>query len=184
MAGNARFASGAPQPRASIGEIRRLASGQQPYATVLACADSRVPVEIVFDHNPGEIFVVRIAGNFLSDEALGSIEYAALILKSPLVMVLGHTSCGAVTAAVEQVTKGTRFPGRIDALAKAIAPAVYEARHEDGDLTHNAVVANVRLTVKRIQSVDPVMTDAIREKHVHVVGAVYDLSNGIVNVVT
>lgn len=184
MEGNARFVEGTPRSRPLVTHVRQLASGQTPFATVLACADSRVPVETLFDHDPGDIFVVRLAGNFVSDAALGSIEYATLVLKSPLVMVLGHTSCGAVKAAIEQVTKGTRFPGRIDVLAQAIAPAVHSAQHEQGDPLKNAIVANVRLAVNRLRTVDPVMTAAIRDEDVKVVGGVYDLSTGAVSLLS
>jgi carbonic anhydrase len=182
MEGNARFVAGTPHSRPSISEVRRLASGQQPFATVLACADSRVPVEILFDHDPGDIFVVRLAGNFVTSAVLGSIEYATLVLKSPLVMVLGHTSCGAVKAALEQVDEGTRFPGRIDVLAQAITPAVQASRNEPGDPLRNAIVANVRIATERLRTTDPVMTAAVRNEDVTIVGGVYDLSTGKVNV--
>ena len=181
MDGNARFAAGTPLPRAEISEIKRLASGQKPFATVLACADSRVPVEIIFDHNPGDIFVVRLAGNFVSNEALGSIEYATLELKSPLVMVLGHTSCGAVKAAISLVKDGTKFPGHIETIAQAIAPAATESRHEPGDWVDNAIRANVRIATHRLRTVDPVMTRAIANEDLQVLGGVYDLSTGKVS---
>src|SRR5581483_6066968 len=101
MDGNARFVAETPiTGRPLMDRVRELAKGQSPFATVLGCSDSRVPVETVFDHEPGDIFVIRIAGNFVDDSGLGSIEYAVAVLKSPLVMVLGHTSCGAVKAAI------------------------------------------------------------------------------------
>jgi carbonic anhydrase len=176
--GNARFVAGTPRARAPMSRIRELAGGQTPFATVLACADSRVPVEIVFDHDPGDIFVVRLAGNFVSDAALGSIEYATAVLKSPLVMVLGHTSCGAVKAAVDFVRSGKTFPGQIQGIAEAIAPAVRESRHEAGDWLHNAIVANVRHATQRLKNDKPLMSEAIEHGKVHVVGGLYDLSTG------
>ncbi len=178
MDGNARFAAGTPRPRPSIAKVRELASGQSPFATVLACSDSRVPVETLFDHDPGDIFVVRLAGNFVSDAALGSIEYATAVLKSPLIMVLGHTSCGAVKAAVEHVKDGKTFPGHIEVLADAIAPAARESEHKPGDWWHNATVANVRMAVERLKTSTPIIAAAVEHDSVEVAGGVYDLSTG------
>jgi carbonic anhydrase len=181
MDGNARFAAGAPRPPASIARVRELASGQSPFATVLACSDSRVPVEILFDHDPGDIFVVRVAGNFVTDPGLGSIEYATAVLKSPLVMVLGHTACGAVKAAIEFVEHGKTFPGQIQVLAEAIAPAARETAHDSGDRVRNAVAANVRLAVQRLKAATPIMAHAVNSREIEVVGGVYDLSTGKVS---
>jgi carbonic anhydrase len=163
--------------------VRELASGQSPFATVLACADSRVPVETLFDHEPGDIFVVRLAGNFVSDAALGSIEYAVAVLKSPLVMVLGHTSCGAVKAGIDRVKDGKTFPGHIDVLADAIAPAAKATQHEPGDWWHNAVIENVRLNVQKLKTSTPIMAEAAKDGSATVVGAVYDLRTGAVKLV-
>jgi carbonic anhydrase len=146
LAGNERFAAGRPTSHPSIERVRELAGGQSPFATVLACADSRVPVETLFDHEPGDIFVVRLAGNFVSDAALASIEYAVAVLKSPLVMVLGHTACGAVKAAMDYLETGQPFPGHMQIFATAIEPAVRACRGQDGDWWRNAVAENVRLT--------------------------------------
>ncbi len=170
MAGNGRFASGQPRSRPRIERVRELAAGQSPFAVVLACADSRVPVETLFDHEPGDIFVVRLAGNFLSEAALASIEYAVKVLKSPLVMVLGHTSCGAVQAAVDFVRTGEAFPGHIQLLADAIAPAARACRDAGGDWVQNAVAENVRLNVT-----------ALGRENITAVGAVYDLGSGVVS---
>jgi carbonic anhydrase len=178
MEGNARFAAGTPRPPAPIARVRELAAGQSPFATVLACSDSRVPVEILFDHDPGDIFVVRVAGNFVTDPGLGSIEYAVAVLKSPLVMVLGHTSCGAVKAALEFVEQGKTFPGQIQVLAEAIAPAAREVAHEPGDHVRNAVAANVRLAVQRLKTATPIMAEAVNSREIEVVGGVYDLATG------
>ncbi len=183
MDGNARFVAGQPRSRPTVTRVRELASGQAPFATVLACADSRVPVETLFDHEPGDIFVVRLAGNFVSDAALGSIEYATAVLKSPLVMVLGHTSCGAVQAAMDQVSDGKTFPGHIQMLAEAIAPAARESRHEPGDWWHNAVVANVRMATQRLKTATPVMAQAVQHNDIQVVGGLYDLKTGAVTLV-
>jgi carbonic anhydrase len=183
MDGNARFVAGKPQSRPTVGRVRELASGQSPFATVLGCADSRVPVETLFDHEPGDIFVVRLAGNFVSDAALGSIEYATAVLKSPLVMVLGHSSCGAVKAGIERVKSGTTFPGHIDVLAEATAPAAKATQHESGDWLHNAVVENVRLNVQKLKTSTPVMAEAVKSGQVEIVGGVFDIATGAVKLV-
>lgn len=184
MEGNARFVAGTPRSRPTVDLIRELASGQSPYATIVACADSRVPVEVLFDHDPGEIFVVRLAGNFLSDAALGSVEYAVEILKSPLVMVLGHTSCGAVQAAVECVRNGrSTFPGHIQMLADALIPAARATQGRDGDWWHNAVVENVRMTVEKLKTSQPIMNAAVERGAVQLAGGVYDLNTGAVGLV-
>lgn len=183
MDGNERFVGGKPRSRPSVASVRELAGGQSPFATVLACADSRVPVETLFDHEPGDIFVVRLAGNFVSDAALGSIEYATAVLKSPLVMVLGHTSCGAVKAGMERVKDGKTFPGHIDVLADAIAPAAQATQHEPGDWWHNAVIENVRLNVRKLHNSTPIMSEAVKSDGVQIVGGVYDLRTGAVKLV-
>lgn len=182
MDGNARFVAGTPASRPTIETISRLAAVQRPFATVLGCADSRVPVETIFDHDPGEIFVVRLAGNFLSEAALGSIEYAIAVLESPLVMVLGHTSCGAVKAAIDFSETGKELPGRMQVLSDAVAPAV-RAVAGASDLWHAAVVENVRLTVGALENSVPVIRPAIDAGKVQIAGGVYDLRNGAVTLV-
>jgi carbonic anhydrase len=184
MEGNLRFAADMPiTPHSRMERVRELASGQSPFATVLGCSDSRVPVEIIFDHEPGDIFVVRLAGNFLTDAALGSIEYAVAVLKSPLVMVLGHTSCGAVKAAIDYVKTGKTLPGQMQSLASALASAAKASEHASGDWWHNAVVENVRMNAEHLRSLDPILSEAVRKGQVEVVGAVYDLSSGKVTLV-
>ncbi|HEY9181367.1 MAG TPA: carbonic anhydrase, partial [Candidatus Baltobacteraceae bacterium] len=166
-----------------IDRVRELASGQSPFATVLGCADSRVPVETVFDHEPGDIFVVRLAGNFMSEAALASIEYAVAVLKSPLVMVLGHSSCGAVKAAVDFVQTGKPLPGHMQTLAAAIEPAAKATQHRHGDWWHNAVVENVRLNAESLKNSSPILKEAVAKGQAQVAGGVYDLSNGRVTLV-
>lgn len=183
MEGNARFAAGKPISRSLIGRVRELAGGQSPFATVLGCADSRVPVETIFDHEPGDIFVVRLAGNFLTEAVLASIEYAVAVLKSPLVMVLGHSSCGAVKAAVDFVKTGKPLPGHMQTLAAAIEPAAKAVQHEHGDWLHNAVVENVRRNAAGLRGSTPILHEAVANGEAEVTGAVYDLSTGKVNLI-
>ena len=180
MDGNARFVAGTPRSQPMIDRVRELVSGQAPFATVLACADSRVPVETLFDHEPGDIFVVRLAGNFVSEAALASIEYATTVLASPLVLVLGHTSCGAVQAAVEYVKTGQPLSGHMQTFVDAIAPAARECEHATGDWWYNAVVENVHLSVRALKAALPFTADTAADRH-DIVGAVYDLATGNVS---
>lgn len=182
LAGNERFATGRPISRPLIDRVRELAGGQAPFATVLACADSRVPVETLFDHEPGDIFVVRLAGNFVSDAALASIEYAVAVLKSPLVMVLGHTSCGAVKAAIDYLETGQALPGHMQIFPTAIEPAARACRDMEGDWWQNAVAENVRLNAERLRTT-PILREAVAKREAVIAGGVYDLSNGKVTLV-
>ena len=128
MEGNARFVSGDMQhPNLSAERRAELAEGQAPYAVIVSCSDSRVPPELVFDAGPGDLFVIRVAGNIVGDDAQASIEYAVGVLKTPLVLVMGHESCGAVGAAVKTQTEGTEFPGSIHDLVETIRPSVETA---------------------------------------------------------
>lgn len=182
LAGNERFAAGKPTSRPLIGRVRELAGGQSPFATVLACADSRVPVETLFDHEPGDIFVVRLAGNFVSDAALASIEYAVAVLKSPLVMVLGHTSCGAVRAAMDYLETGREYPGHMQIFATAIEPAARATRDRHGDWWRDAVEENVRLNAERLRTT-PILREAVAKREAAIAGGIYDLSTGKVTLV-
>jgi carbonic anhydrase len=157
-----------------------LANGQKPYAIILSCSDSRVPPELIFDKGLGEIFVVRVAGNVPDPIVLGSIEYAAEHIGSPLIVVLGHERCGAVTAAVE--AKGAPH-GNIGAIVKEIAPAVKKARKEaagkgKAELVETAIDDNVKLVAKNIVKRSPVIGKMIKEGKVRVVMAKYDLDDG------
>jgi carbonic anhydrase len=177
-AGNARFVAGTPQSGALNSRRLELASGQSPFAVVLGCSDSRVPIETIFDQVPGNVFVVRLAGNYLNDDNLGSIEYAVAVLKSQLIVVLGHTHCGAVTAAVEHAKDGIMPPGHIANVVAAIAPAAEETRGLAGDWLENAIVRNVERNVKAIPARSEIVADAVASGDVAIVGGLYDLGTG------
>lgn len=177
-AGNARFASGRPECGPVTARVAELASGQNPFAVVLGCSDSRVPVESVFDQPPGNVFVVRVAGNYLTGDGLGSIEYAVAVLKSKLILVLGHSSCGAVSAAVSYVENGTTQPGHIQELVVAIEPAAKATKGKPGNWLANAVAENVRLNVAAVTSRSTIVADAVRSGSLQVAGAIYDLRSG------
>ncbi len=174
-AGNARFAAGKPQCGPLTSRVAELAGGQNPFAIVLGCSDSRVPVEVVFDEIPGNVFVVRIAGNYLTDDGLGSIEYSVAVLKSKLLLVLGHSSCGAVSAAVSYVKNGTAQPGHIQDLVAAIEPAAKAARSRPGDWIDNAIAENVRMNVQAMSARSSIIREAVASESLRVVGGVYDL---------
>jgi carbonic anhydrase len=177
--GNQRFVHHQPQyPDQSATRLREVAQVQHPFATVLSCADSRVPAEIIFDQGIGDIFDVRIAGNISTPEALGSIEYAVVLLGTPVLMVLGHERCGAVTAAVQNEA----LPGEIGSFVKAILPAVERVKDKAGDTVDNAVTANVQYQIEQLQR-SPLLTERLQSGKLKIVGGRYDLDTGTVTMV-
>lgn len=180
--GNARYAANAPNERDfSAGRAARAAS-QFPIAAILSCSDSRVVPDLVFDQSPGDLFVVRLAGNFLDDGGLASLEYAVKFLGAPLLVVVGHTNCGAVAAAVKVVMERAVLPGHLPDLIKAIEPAVITAhgRHPS-DLVAASIEENVRLNVKRMYEDKPILSEALAAKKIAAVGGIYDIATGKVN---
>ncbi|WP_378956408.1 carbonic anhydrase [Pelosinus sp. sgz500959] len=173
--GNQRFVT-EKHADINIGQMRReeLTKGQHPFAIVVSCSDSRVPPELVFDEGLGDLFVIRTAGEVVDDVALGSIEYAVEHLGVKLVVVLGHEECGAVKATIA----GGEVPGHIVAIAKAITPAVNQAKMKKGDLLSNSVKANVDMIVAKLNASEPIIKEKIEKDHVKVVGAVYELQTG------
>jgi carbonic anhydrase len=184
MQGNARYVANQPVEKDfSAGRAARV-DAQFPIAAILGCADSRVSPELLFDQGPGDLFVVRLAGNFLDDDGFASLEYAVKFLGAPLIMVLGHTNCGAVSAAVKVVTERAELPGHLPELIKSIEPAVIAAhgRHPS-DLVAAAIEENVRLNVKRLIDDAPIMTEALAAKKIAVAGGIYDLATGKVTLI-
>lgn len=161
-------------PHESADRLRQLASGQNPHAEILSCADSRVPPELIFDQGLGDLFIVRVAGNVAADTELGSLEYGAEHLHIPLLVVLGHQHCGAVTAALA----GGEAGGHISALVKLLLPAVEKTRGLPGDSVDNAVRANVELVVKQLRNSTPILAELVEHGKLKVVGAVYSLDTG------
>jgi len=176
--GNARYRSGHSRFTGLLPQMLvELAHGQQPFATILGCADSRVPPELIFDAVLGELFVVRVAGNVLSPEVAGSLEYAAAYLDTPLFVVLGHEGCGAVKAAVEAERDGAPVRARIQHLVDAIVPALdgVDASLDPKEQLTAAVEANVRLTLRLIAE-SPEGRARLESGRMMIVGAVYDLA--------
>ncbi len=180
MAGNKRFVENKrTNPNISIARLTEVAAGQAPFASIVSCADSRVPVEIIFDRGLGDLFVVRGAGNIATPEEIGSIEFGTLVLGSKVLMVLGHENCGAVKAAMA----GKPVPGQIGSIIAAIKPAVEGAKGKPGDPVENAVKANVFQQIKIINS-SPIITQLVKENKLKVVGAYYDLDQEKVYIIS
>lgn len=180
--GNERFVEGKPKCGPLTARIGELRNGQSPFAIVLGCSDSRVPIETIFDQVPGNIFVVRVAGNFLNDDGLGSIEYSVANLKSKLILVLGHESCGAVSAAVDYVKDGAAQPGHIQNLVTAIEPAAKATKAAPGDWIANAVAENVKMNVAAMTARSTIVADAVKSGGLKVSGGVYSLHTGKVRI--
>jgi len=143
-----------------------------------------VPVEIIFDQAPGAIFGVRIAGNFLDDNGLGSIEYGVAVLKASTILVLGHTNCGAVKAAVQHGKDGIAQPGFIERIVEALAPVVEASHESSGDWVENATNANVRVTASQLTQRSKILADAAKANKLHIAGGVYELHSGKVTIIT
>lgn len=174
--GNSRFVAGkAVHPRSGPSRLAATASGQYPFATVLTCSDSRTPPEILFDQGVGDLFVIRVAGNVIGQDVLASIEYGVEHLHTPLLLVLGHTHCGAVTAALQ----ATDTEGAIPALLWKIQPAVRWAKaHGKGDVLERAIERNVELSLQGIQFASPVTRNLVEQGKLQAAGAIYDLASG------
>ncbi|MGB9870990.1 MAG: carbonic anhydrase [Anaerolineae bacterium] len=177
--GNRRYGAGRAQhPRQDTARRRETLPRQQPFAVVLGCSDSRVPPEILFDQGVGDLFVVRTAGHVADEAVLGSVEYAVEHLGVPLVVVLGHTHCGAVTAAVQSAAApDAPHPGHLGRLVEAVLPAVRETAGLPGDPVAHAIDAHIRRTVEALNAV-PALAERVRSGDLWIVGARYDLESG------
>jgi len=183
MAGNARYMQGSPiHPNQSAERQAEVAQGQQPWAAILGCIDSRVSPEIVFDQGLGDLFVARTAGQVIDNVVVGSLEFA-VEEGVKLIMVLGHQSCGAVKATIQTIQTNGHAEGQIETLVEAIKPAVVEAESQPGDLVDNSVRANVGLEVEYLKSSSEIISDALAQGTIGLVGARYDLGTGAVSVI-
>jgi carbonic anhydrase len=186
--GNNRFVNSKMKgPRRGAKCRREAAAGQNPFVSILACADSRVAPEIIFDQGLGDLFVVSVAGNIVNPTNYGiqgSLEFGVLALGTPLIMVLGHSACGAVAGAIEALQDGTQFPGSINNIVQTIEPAVEKAKGEKGNLLHNSIISNVQIGVDKLTNSDPVISDLVKKGKVKVVGANYDLKTGEVKLIS
>lgn len=181
LAGNQRFVQEKRlNPHQSKSRLQETVAAQYPFAAILGCADSRVPAEIVFDQGLGDLFVVRVAGNVASQEAIGSLEYATSVLGAQLILVLGHGKCGAVHAAVGDKP----LPGRIGVFVEEIKPAVEIARNKAGNLEEAAVITNVQYQAQRLAESSTILRNLVIEGKLKIVGGHYDLATGKVTMVS
>lgn len=182
LEGNKRFVAGhLTHPRRSPNDFAAVAAQQRPDAIIVGCADSRVSPEVLFDQGVGDLFVIRVAGNVVYGAGAivkGSIEYGVAELNVPLIMVLGHSNCGAVKAAVKHIDAHDHLPGAIGQLVNLIEPVVARVRNKPGDLLENAIEANVSTGVERLKTLEPVIAPAVRAGKLAIVGATYDLKTG------
>ena len=179
-AGNRRYVEGTTKRHDFSNERAALASGQNPFAAILSCSDSRVAPEYAFDSARGDLFVVRVAGNFLSEDGLASLEYAVSSLGTPLILVLGHDACGAVSAAIKSITKGEVLPGNLPSVVEALRPAVEEARGTP-DVLPTATKSNVRLTAEKLARASDIIATSLRQGRLEIRGGIYRLNTGQVD---
>jgi carbonic anhydrase len=182
MEGNSRYQKGLARRHDFVAEREALIGGQNPYAGILSCADSRIAPEYAFDSSRGDLFVCRVAGNFVNPENIASFEFAVEVLKTPLLLVLGHESCGAVESALSSIATKTTLPGHLPTLVAALAPAVHAVAGKQGNELENATKENVRLGVEALKTATPLLTAAVADKRVKIVGGIYRLANGQVEI--
>jgi carbonic anhydrase len=179
--GNARYVDGVSRRHDFKHEREALAGGQNPFAAVLSCADSRIAPEYAFDTGRGDLFVCRVAGNFAGTETIASMEYAVAVLNTPLILVLGHDACGAVDATLKAIKDNKPPPGHIPSLVDAIAPAAKAAMQQGGEVLDNAIRQNVIDNVAKLKLATPILNAAVEQGKLKVVGGIYRLTTGTVD---
>ena len=182
-AGNERYVEGVTRRHDFAYEREALASGQNPYAAILSCADSRIAPEFAFDSGRGDLFVCRVAGNFANDDSVASLEYAVSVLAAPLILVLGHDACGAVDATIKSLKDNTTLPGHLPSLVAGLAPAVKAVSGQGGDVLANAIKQNVIDTAAKLKSATPILSAAVEQGKLKLAGGIYRLRSGKVDMV-
>src|SRR6201996_6625908 len=183
LKGNARYVKGVSRRHDFKHEREALVGGQNPYAAILSCADSRIAPEYAFDTGRGDLFVCRVAGNFAGTETVASLEYAVAVLNTPLILVLGHDACGAVDATLKAIKDDKPPPGHIPSLVDAIAPAAKAAMQQGGEVLDKAIRQNVIDNVAKLKSAAPILNAAVEQGKLQVVGGIYRLTTGTVDLV-
>jgi carbonic anhydrase len=181
--GNRRYVEGVSKRHDFKHEREALAGGQNPYAGILSCADSRIAPEYAFDSARGDLFVCRVAGNFANTDSIASLEYAVAILKAPSILVLGHDSCGAVDATIKSLRDDTTLPGQMPSLVAGLAPAVKAVLQRPGNLLDNAIKQNVLDTVEKLKSATPILKSAVEQRKLKIAGGIYRLRSGRVDMI-
>ena len=184
LKGNTRYVEGVSLRHDFKHEREALAGGQNPYAAILSCADSRIAPEYAFDSGRGDLFVCRVAGNFANAETIASLEYAVAVLAVPLILVLGHDSCGAIEAAIKSLRDNTTLPGHLPSLVAGVAPAVKAVSQQGGDTLGLAIRQNVVDNIAKLSTAEPILSAAVEQRKLKVVGGVYGLKDGRVKMVT
>lgn len=184
IAGNQRYIDSNSKMRDFESSRDASVAGQNPYASILACADSRVSPELCFDEDRGDLFVIRLAGNYVSMDVLASLEYGAAVLHAPLIMVLGHEDCGAVKAAIKAYEEYTEFPGHIQMITSTLGEAVRAGMRMRGELVDAAARENVMLNVNRLKDSTPILKRLYKEKKINIVGALFNLHSGQVEIIS
>ena len=183
MKGNGRYVEGVSRRHDFKSEREALVGGQNPYAGILSCADSRIAPEYAFDSGRGDLFVCRVAGNFANDDTIASLEYASAILNTPLFLVLGHEACGAVSATIKSLKDNTTLPGHLPSLVSNLAPAVKATKDQPGDPLANATRQNVIDVVAKLKSATPILNAAVEQGKLKIVGGIYHLGDGKVELI-
>jgi carbonic anhydrase len=183
MEGNARYVDGVTRRHDFKHEREALAGGQNPYAAILSCADSRIAPEYAFDTGRGDLFVCRVAGNFAGTETIASMEYAVAVLNAPLILVLGHDACGAVDATLKALKDDKPPPGHIPSLVDAIAPAAKAAMQQGGEVLDKAIRQNVVDNVAKLKSAAPILNAAVEQGKLKIAGGIYRLTTGTVDLI-
>ncbi|SET54327.1 carbonic anhydrase [Nitrosomonas marina] len=187
MKGNERYVTNNSTPLNFKDERFDLVRGQNPFACILSCSDSRVSPEFCFDEQRGDLFVARVAGNYITTDFIATLEYAAAVLHVPLIMVLGHESCGAIKAAIDATDNYEQFPGHIQSIATALTPAVRAVRktpHYVGNNRYFDIVKkNVVLNVEELRKQPPILSQLVDSKKLKIVGGVYHLNTGKVELI-
>jgi carbonic anhydrase len=182
--GNKRYIEGDSRRHDFKREREALVGGQNPYAGILSCADSRIAPEYAFDSGRGDLFVCRVAGNFANSDTIASMEYAVAMLGTPLIMVLGHDACGAVGATIKSLKDNTTLPGHLPSLVTSLTPAVKAASGSPGDPLDNAIRQNVIDNVAQLKSATPILSSAVEQRKLKVVGGLYRLRDGRVEMIS
>ena len=182
MDGNDRYVSNKPQDRDFAATRKALTAGQNPYACILSCADSRVSPELCFDEERGDLFVNRLAGFYVNDLMIANIEFGVAVLKAQVVMVLGHTDCGAIKASISAAKDNTQFPGHIQVITTALRGAVKAAAGQKGDMVDAVTRANIKIGVQSLRKSTPLIKKMVDDKKIMIVGSLYNLDTGRVEV--
>ena len=181
--GNQRYIDGVARRHDFKHEREALVGGQNPYAGILSCADSRIAPEYAFDSGRGDLFVCRVAGNFANTDSIASLEYGVAVLGVPLILVLGHDSCGAIDATIKSLKDNTTLPGQMPSLVAGLAPAVKAVSQQPGNLADNAIRQNVIDTVAKLKAATPILKSAVEQNKLKVAGGIYRLRDGRVDMI-